>query len=333
MHSLPILRRFLLTGLAVGLLLTCQTSRVKAELLVNGITVAPALATINLKTDDDQQMAYIGVKNNYSTPISLTAQLKGVDQNSGILAPVKDLDTNLASLISVAPAYFTLEPEQSINIQISVKNGTQLNPGGNYAALVIKRADSGFNDVSLQSAISVSLFVIKEQGAQWQLKLNNLHLQRWLWELPTTALVTVSNNGNVVAVPRGYLTVSDNKLNVIYQKGILNEASLSVWPNKQLTMDMPVKTIISSWWPGWRTVTLQYRSTDTEEVQSFSTSLLYLPTGELVAAGLILIICGWLAIKYRKNLKRLFKQSTKKVVPRSTNSAKPVKKIVVLVDD
>lgn len=299
-----------------------------------GIAVSPAIVTVTLNKTDETQVAYIGVKNYYTTDVTLSAELKGVDPDTASLAPTKEPDANLAKQVNITPAVFTLPPQGSINIQISVTNSDTLSPGGSYAALLIKPTGDMADDVGLQPAISANLFIVKEQGARRQLDVVQVGLSRLLWELPTRANITFANTGNVINVPRGLITISDHSQNVIYKKGIINEGSLSIWPSKQITLDVPLQTLSKKWLPGRRTVLLQYRSEDATTINSYSVNILYIPTlYGLVPLGLAL--GTWLFLRYRRRpIRQTLSAPTRPAVtaPLGSNH-KTVKKIIVTDDN
>jgi hypothetical protein len=299
-----------------------------------GITIAPAIISLDLAPSDQQQVAYVGVKNNFSVPVSLSAEFNEVDQDSGTMTPVKSLDDNLSKIMSVEPAIFTLEPNASVNLKITVTNNSQLGPGGSYAALVVKQTNNGTNAVGLQSAISVSVFIIKEQGAIRAVELGSVKLERFLLEAPTKATLVFANKGNVMAVPRGVLTIGNAGLETVYAKGIVNEGSLSFMPSKQLSIDVPISNLARKWLPGRQTVNVQYRTEGDGKIQTYEATVLYSPSLYLLVPLAIIVVAGFVLRRRWPIKSKKRRTSASEVAPLVTGAApKTIKKIVVTADN
>jgi hypothetical protein len=304
-------------------------SVVEAEALPSskGITVAPAIVKINLD-NESQQIAYVGVKNNYNKTVNLVTELKAIDQEKGVIAPIKELDKSLANLLQVTPQNFSLEPSESINIEIKVINGKILSPGGTYASLVIKQMSGVTQSVGLQSAISVSIFIIKESGAIRDIKALNLSFDRLLFGVPRQATVTFRNDGNVIAVPRGILLITNSGYRKYYSKGIINQDSLSVFPRKQLNVDINLSNSDRRWLPGKQYYNLQYRDDSELEISSHQGSYLVIPNFYWLL-GLLLLFGLWLGRnKFKKN-KKTYLFATKHNRKPKVNETKKLKKIII----
>ena len=289
--------------------------------LNSGITVAPAIVGLTINKGQDYQISNVGVKNNYNQPISLQASIQSVDQDQGILVPTNGIDSDLAKLISVSPANFNLQPNQSVTLRIRVDDSPKLGPGGNYAALVIKQSNATKNNLGLQTAVSVSLLITKEKGAIRELKASNLILSRLFFGLPKSTKVTFANHGNVHTVPRGIITVSDKQINTIYQKGVVNEASLTVFPTKEVVLQTDLNTIKHQWLPSKRVVTLQYRYDGSSNANTLSKSIWIVPNELWVIAVVLMMASGWLIrrrnkVKSRHRLKLAPGNKDKKVAPK-----------------
>jgi hypothetical protein len=303
--KLIISRKKILAICAVAVLLLLLGRSANAEKNQIGITVSPAIVRINLDKEEEQ-LAYVSIKNNYQTRISLKTAIKGVDSEEGILAPIKELDANLKQLLTVNPMQFTLEPRESINLQLRVKNGDALGPGGSYAALVITQLDEP-EKLELHSAISVNIFIVKERGARRQLDVVNLKANRLLFGMPSSVNITFKNSGNVLVVPRGVAVVNGGKHDVIYKKGIINEQSISVFPKKNITLNTPLIRLSERWLPAKITISLQYRVEGSNKINTYSTKKLYIPNMYWLIA-LASFIAFWIIRKYyQRSTKNVYK--------------------------
>lgn len=332
MLNIPLkITKILLLAILFSVLFLSLNNIVFAAHAQPGITVAPAVLTLNLDSKVTEQIGYVGVKNNYSKPINLTTELKGIDQERGIIAPIKELDSNLSKLISITPSSFTLEPGESINIQVTVKNASILSPGGSYASLVIKQDGGSLNNVGLQPAVSANLFIVKQQGAKKQLELSDVKISRKLFGMPDKATLIFRNNGNVIAIPRGIVTVGNRNLSSIYKKGVVNEGSLPMFPLKQLTIEVPLDNIQNKWTPGRQEINIQYRADGQNNIKSYSLSVIYIPNLYWLVLAIILTTF-WLIYRRRQNIKvtRYFDISKKIQTKTKRQNIKTPKKIIVI---
>lgn len=243
-----------------------------------GITVSPAIITINIDNNDTEKLATVGVKNNLAATVTLTAQLKGVDESNGILTPTRDLSNQLQSIMTIDNALLTLLPGQSADIHITIQNSSLLNPGGTYAALVIKQIAGSSGSVGLQSAIGAGIFITKQQGAERNLVVTNFSLNQFIFNEPRSAIITFKNSGNVHVVPRGIIAVTAQDKSKLFNKGIINQESFTIFPGKSITLEVPLNTVTRSYLPGKQQVIAQYRIEGTDDIKTITKTILYIPS-------------------------------------------------------
>lgn len=242
-----------------------------------GITIEPAFATISLAPTDISKSATVSVINNNSYSVLLNTSIHEVDVNSGILAPTKAIDTAQDSTVKLDKTDFQLAPGESMPISVTVSNTPSLAPGGTYRAMVIRQVSKPGANVGMQSAISASIFITKQQGAVRSLDLNNIKIKQSLWQEPSSVLMSFKNTGNTHVVPRGVVAVTSADKSVFYKKGVINQESITIFPGKNITTETVLTIVEKSWLPAKQKVVVQYRFDDLDNIQTAEKTILYVP--------------------------------------------------------
>lgn len=300
-----------------------------------GVTVSPAVATISVNSGDIEKTATIGVKNNNSYAVSLTAELREVDESSGILVPSGELGKNLKEVVTIDNPNLILEPSGSANVKITVKNDSALSPGGTYLALTIKQTDDSNNRVGVQSAIGAGIFITKQQGAVRKLTVDAFDIKQVLLQEPKSSTVLFKNIGNVHLVPRGVITTTNIDQSVYYQKGIVNQESLMILPGKTLNTEVVLRTIKPPILPSHQKVILQYRFDGTDEIKTVEKYIWVIPYiwyifGVCLIAFVIIGIklIRKIKVKQRKQKRRLIEAVKHPIIEQKIIN-QPQKKILV----
>lgn len=326
----------LLTLLFAGGLWHSQTASA-----AGGITVAPAFLRVSVSNKQPVQDVAVAVKNNFSGPIALDASISSVDQRRGLLVPTEKASPDLTNIVSVVPAQFELQPGQSINLSLKITNSIQLSPGGHYAALLIKQAYVEGSNVPLKPILSISLYVIKEDGAVRKISLLTPELPSLALRVPKSVDLTFQNIGNVDVVPRATLLLAGHG-GQVYAKGVVNEESIPVFPNGQVKLRSTLTTLHKIRWPGRYQLYVQYRSDGQKETKLVRADFLYTPWWSILGflVFINLIIFGLLRLdkpklkrkiqKRWKNYNKWPKKSTKSR-QKSKKMSKKAKKIPVHV--
>lgn len=305
MKKLTLLIRY--SALIVFAVLVAIPYSVNANQSTNqkGITVAPAVVSIVLEVNDTQNTAKVGVTNNTQNRVTLTAQVKGVDESNGVLAPSKKLDNNLQDIITIDKSEFSLDAGESTEITISVKNSTALNPGGTYTSLVVGQVQESTGNVNVRSAVAAGIFITKQQGAARVLKLNSFDINRILLNEPSSVTLGFKNEGNVLIVPRGVVSTIDN--NNLYQKGVINKESLTVYPGKEVKLEVPLLNVKSAIKPSHQNIIVQYRFDGSDDIKSVTKTIWYIPIYIYILVLVIFLLCliVFILLNKRKNNKRI----------------------------
>lgn len=263
-----------------------------------GITVSPATVNATLNQKEPQQTIALGVRNDFESPVNLVASLQGIDQQTGLLVPTEQVPPELAQAVQINPSAFSLQPKDSINIQLIITDSPALAPGGHYAALLIRQIAEAGKRVGLQPAISVTVFILKEGGALRSLQLQNITLHRTLLSFPRSADLVFLNKGNVHLVPRAALTATNSNGSKTYSQGTVNEQSLPLLPKETIRLRAEIAAVKKPWLPGRYTLNVQYRYDGAAVSQLSVVRFWYLPLPYLLLA---IVLFG---LVYRRHLKR-----------------------------
>lgn len=287
-------RSFVLLG-GILFLLVLSFSRVGHAAPVNnqGLTVSPAVLTVRLSQTESEKSNNVTVKNNYSVPVRLSAQIKGVDQDNGVLAPSLEPDESLSSSVSLNKTDFILAPNEETTIIVTVKNNAKLKPGGTYGSLVIKQVGISGSNVGIYPAIGAGLFITKEEGAIRTLGVTEFTYQRFLFNEPTSATITFKNTGNTHVIPRGQVLVTSKNLTAFYRKGVVNQESITLLPNKYIKLEVPLAKVANSFLPNRQKIMIQYRYEGTEQVQTIVKTILFVPIYIFLIIVVVLLAMVW----------------------------------------
>lgn len=297
-----------------------------------GITVSPALATITIGADTTSGTATVTIKNNFSAVVNLNAAIKSVDQDNGILVPSGELDAELQKLITLNVQDFTLQPNESKDVVITVRNTAALKPGGTYASLVIRQISSPDTTIDLQTAVGAGIFIIKEDGAVRELQAQDISINRFVLQPPSSVSLTFKNTGNVHIVPRGQIVVVNTNNETFYEKGIINQESFTLLPGKSLSFEIPLQKLRQTFLPSRQKVIIQYRYDGSEQITSISKTILIVPFYMFVILIALIIAVGY-CVKTKKIRLPIHRSSKQKKAPIKLDIPDtPAKKRIIVQD-
>jgi hypothetical protein len=210
----------------------------------------------------------------------------------------------------------SLLPRQSRNIKLHVENSNQLAPGGHYAAVLIKEIDESISGVGFVPAVSVSVYVIKEDGAQRYVQFSTPSQPKYVFKLPNSIKVSAKNSGNVVIIPKAYISLG--KGSDIYRSAVVNETSQPLAPSDEYSSNVPLKSVKSIWLPSKVDLQIQYRYQGSDSVQQLNKTFWYIPWQTILAATSVMAIIIWQRNNIVKTIK-ITKQKTFKKWPRKNN--------------
>ncbi len=240
-----------------------------------GITVSPAIVNLALPSGQQEASSTITLANTYDKTVRLSADWQSIDEATGRLIPSGPLNPALANSLRISETDISISPQTSKQIRVVVQNNPNLAPGGHYAILVFTVLSSGKEKLGLQSALSVTVFVIKRDGAKTSISLNDILAVHNLFTLPSKARLTITNTGNVHVVPRAAITI-ERKHDVI-AKAIVNQASSPLLPGKKATYDVRFTQYKRIYWASRLQLRTVYRVDQSGEIQERTSHFWYIP--------------------------------------------------------
>lgn len=275
--------------------------------LKTGITVTPGVINAKVSQQAPTSQTVLTIRNNYDTPVSLTAQLRDIDQSTTQLLPGGELDSALAQVFSLSETQFTITPRSDYKLTLQANYLEQLTPGGHYATLVLTQNGSTGANLSVQSAVSIVVFLTNTDGVKESLAIDEFSAPSSVFKVAGSAKIALKNDGNVHTVPRGFVRVQ--KLDgTVLSEGVLNVGSQLVLPGNTYSADLRLKAIAATWYPQRVTTQLQYRPDGSSQATVAVNASWYVPPIFVMLLTASLVTCGvaiWLFIprlyKHRKN--------------------------------
>lgn len=272
-----------------------------------GITVSPAFVQLDIPADQPSRLVEFQITNN--RPVGQTIKLSTADFNALedtgglIFAGTKPSQLTqkygLASWLNLSQAEVTLAPGQTAKVQLTIDNRPDLTAGGHYGALLLNVSEpnqSGTNNaISLQPIGSALLFINKVGGDIHNLSLDNIHLNKNPFVLPSRVVLDFRNQGNTHLVPRGTVQIYDPSQRLISQ-GVINQDSNIILPELRRKITVNLSRVSLPEWPGKYSLNVNYRYDGYNDFKTYKTGLwLLAPAGLLIA---LLSVAGLLAVVY-----------------------------------
>lgn len=294
------------------------------------ITVAPAYSKISVSDIYPNSDENIVITNNFDHAVRLNIGLYGVDKDTGRPSSNADIDSVLANTITLSETDVSLSPHQSRNIKLHVENSNQLTPGGHYASILIKQIDDSISGVGFVPAVSVSVYVIKEDGAQRSIQFSTHPLPKVALSLPNSIRVMAKNSGNVVIIPRAYISLGRGL--DIFKSAVVNEVSQPLAPNGEYSSNVPLKSVKSVWVPSKVTLQIQYRYQGSEYIQQMDQDFWYIPWQTILLGISVIAIIIWQRNSIRlliRRLNRLFSKKSRKPLTSKQEEPKLIDGVVI----
>lgn len=282
------------------------------------ITVSPGFVNLMLPSGQQQASSKITLVNNYDSPIRLSAEWQAIDEATGRLIPSGPLAPELAKSLSISETDILIQPRASHDVTIVVHNSDALAPGGHYATLVFTELTSGTQKLGLQSALSVTVFIVKRDGARTGLTLNELSATHNLFRQPIRASISLTNSGNVHIVPRAAITIEHD--GSVVAKGVANVASAPLLPGKKVTFAVNITQLQRVYWPARLQLRVVYRGDQGPEPQETVSSFWYIPPFWPLIMLAVIIGVFFVALKTTKILKAYGRRTSKPLPPTAVTS-------------
>ncbi|HSX35151.1 MAG TPA: hypothetical protein VLF62_05925 [Candidatus Saccharimonadales bacterium] len=250
-----------------------------------GVTISPATLTLSLAKGASQQSATFGITNYYSTPITLSFSFgQSVATPGGGVSADKQL--------TAAPSSVVIQPGATVTPVVTLTDNKDLAPGSQQVELIISQAAGGSGNVSIIPSVRMPLITIKQDGAVAALRASDISKPAFAFDIPKATTFKLENTGNIVSIPRGFITITDPRGRVASQ-GVINTASTAVAPGGQLRLSTPLTTLHNALMPGVYRVQVSYGQGGGQQPTVATVRFFYIPVWQLV---LVLVFAGMVVI-------------------------------------
>lgn len=287
-----------------------------------GLTVSPAQLSFRIKPGAPSQTETVTITNTYGTNISLSAELRGIDETGVRLVPSDFIDENLANAIKLSATDITVLAKHSYQLNVTVSNTSSLADGGHYASLILSQHVTTANS-SFQPAVALSLFIIKDQNIRTNLQLSGYELNRSLIKFPSKVVLNFKNLGNTHVIPRASVSIYDGE--ALVGKGIANVSSQMLLPNQQSAFPVKIESYHKIFLPRRLKASIVYRI-EGMDVQLIKEQIFwYVPVIDILMLCLVGVVI-WVS---RRSINELFhKMFTRKKDNRKRSARATTRRIL-----
>ena len=266
-----------------------------------GITLAPFLQAVSVASFEPTKNFTIQVTNHTNSIRNFTVGVTdfGAQNEFGGVAFLGLTESSyvakhgLVKWLTVDQPTFSLAPNVSTTLTLTIRNDEGLMPGGHYGAVLVNETtgsgQSEANRITANPTVSSLIFVTKLGGEKYDLRLNKFtHDVSWL-HVPVVAHLRFQNPGNVAVVPRGTVQLLGPHDRLIGQ-GAINEDSRFILPDAYAQLTVPIKPVAAApWWPAHYTLRINYRYDGLAQTATHSEKFYFInPLHVLVSVVIIL---------------------------------------------
>jgi len=261
-----------------------------------GITLSPATLTLSLPKGASQQQAQFTVSNKYDVAVNLHFGFGQSVTTPGVTG-------SAAKQLSIAPDDLLLPAKSSASPTITLSASSALPPGSQEMDLIITQETTASTNVSIVPSIRMPLILVRQDGAITSFSISADSAPHFRLKLPSTLQLTIHNTGNVVAIPHGYISISDQQGRET-GKGVINTASAAIAPGGRLYTQAVLTPLHKAWTPGTYKLHISYGAGSNSPASTATLQFFYFPAWELLVLGLLVagVYCGWrIALELRPN--------------------------------
>lgn len=306
-------------GIAAACFLLVSPFFASADDLQNGISISPMFQEVVLDKDSPSKTFSLQASNTTDSLVTLRLSVLdfgSLDESGGVafLGAEQNFEKqySLASWIRLDRDALVLGPGESQTVEVTFENRESLSPGGHYGAIFFKMENSGADtvgangkpNIAVSQSFSSLIFAKKLGGERYDLGAPDIGISKSFFFLPQSFSLRFQNKGNVHVVPRGTVTVTDPRGNMV-EKGIINEESAIILPETFRTYVVRPSVFARSFLPGYYTATVQYRYDGNEDFASKNTRFFFMPWQDSA-----LLLCGVAFLVWRRVKNRAEKKKT-----------------------
>ncbi len=298
-------------------LLLAQFETVSAA---GGLSIEPVFQNVSFSAEVSQSDFLVTLTNTTSASLTLrpsVVDFGSLDESGGVafLGSADNLERKygLASWMRLEKDVIFLDPGESEQLRVIIENRDSLSPGGHYGAVLFQIGTDGLygdqNLVSVSQSVSMLVFAQKKGGERYDVELRETELPSNPLSIPTRIRLRFQNGGNVHAVPRGVVTLTD-PLGRMVKKGSINPESGLILPETQRVYATELHPTAQIFFPGFYTVAVAHRYDGKDDFSFDEVTVFLVPWHSL---GLIVLgILLWRGMWWwsRKRLQKKDKKET-----------------------
>ncbi len=284
----------------------------------NGISITPMFQEVILDQDSSSKTFSLQVSNTTGSLVTLRLSVLdfgSLDESGGVafLGAEQNFEKqfSIASWIRLDRDALVLGPGESQTVEVTFENRETLSPGGHYGAIFFKMENSGADtvdangkpNIAVSQSFSSLIFAKKLGGERYDLGVPDIVISKSFFFLPKSVSLRFQNKGNVHVVPRGTVTITDPRGNMV-ERSVINEESAIILPETFRTYVTRPSIFARSFLPGYYTVTVQYRYDGNEDFAAKSTRFFFIPWQDVFLAILPGVMVIWKVTRIRLGKKK-----------------------------
>lgn len=293
----------------------------------NSVTVAPAFINAEISNTTPKYRTQVSITNSFSTDIKLAAELRGIDEVSGNLIPVGAASSEILASVKLSKTELTIPANSTTLLDVLIANSVALSPGGHYATLTLSELTSGVKKNSIRPVISINVFIIKKDGEVLSVDLQKIDLMHSLFALPKDASFSFHNTGNVHNTPRAVILLESLDGKKVYAKGIANQESRMLLPDKSFTTMIGFTKLYAIRWPTKVKALTTYRSDGSDVTKQYEQTFWYIPPSFCIYL-FVGTITSLVLIRNRSKIKKYIHLPSKKKIRVKPNSTPVAEELI-----
>ena len=269
-----------------------------AERPINTVTVEPASLNFDMSGSTDKKVSTVTIHNDYTSDIRMLAEFKGIDETGGKIVPNGDPSQVILNTLKLSATEFIVPAHGVYYLTVLATDNGSLSPGGHYATLVLSNQNTKPAQSSVQSEVSLGIFIVKRDGLISNVVLTDHILDRKYFAFPKALSVELLNDGNAHITPRGSAQITDNK-NTVIAEGVFNPDSKIILPGKRFNQQLQFSKN-NSLLPKRLKLEIRYRADGIDEPKVYQKYFWYIPSFYLYLVIFLVILVTFLIIWRRQ---------------------------------
>jgi hypothetical protein len=317
-------RLLLVVGLAVVVASYVTAAIASAATPAAGITISPAAITLNLQKGAATASSTFSVANHYSASVVVRFAIEPSRQQA--------LGSDDARKhIAVQHARLTIAGNSTASQTVTFTDGKDVTPGSLTADLVVSQETNAVQGVGILPSLRLPVTAVKYDGAVASLGAAAIAGPRVAMSIPKDVTLTLTNTGNMIAIPRGVVTIQASNGTTV-GKAVLNEASVAVMPGASTQLRAPVTTLSTATMPGPYTIRADYGLGGDSPSQSVQAAFIFVAWWH-VAVLIAVVAAVWYGIRQRQYLVRILSRLRRPTSTAAPTPSAPARRVHILVKD